>query len=132
MWFLSWYRSSPAICINLSSNCSGRPFIPYLDELPPVVREETGPFRMPISDKYKVKVSRLGHVTCTVCKVQLLCVHVHVRPSSQCDGSVCVALFRHCIDARRNARIDSDSILAFLCVAFLHLVTKNFGKLGVM
>lgn len=38
----------------VSSNYSGRPFIPYLDELAPVVREDTGPFRMPISDKYKV------------------------------------------------------------------------------
>lgn len=38
---------------------SGRPFIPYLDELPPVVREDTGPFRMPISDKYKVHCTKI-------------------------------------------------------------------------
>ena len=40
----------------VSSEYSGRPFIPYLDELAPVVREDTGPFRMPISDKYKVNI----------------------------------------------------------------------------
>ncbi|CAI8017071.1 Eukaryotic peptide chain release factor GTP-binding subunit ERF3A [Geodia barretti] len=31
----------------------GPAFISYLDELPPLTREDTGPFRMPISDKYK-------------------------------------------------------------------------------
>ena len=33
---------------------SGPAFIPYLDSLPAMSREETGPFRMPIVDKYKV------------------------------------------------------------------------------
>ena len=32
---------------------SGPAFIPYLDSLPAMSREETGPFRMPIVDKYK-------------------------------------------------------------------------------
>lgn len=32
---------------------SGPAFISYLDSLPPMSREETGPFRMPIVDKYK-------------------------------------------------------------------------------
>ena len=36
---------------------SGLPFIPYLDALPPVTREDTGPFRLPISDKYKVSLN---------------------------------------------------------------------------
>jgi translation elongation factor EF-1alpha len=42
--------------MSASSTFSGHPFIPYLDELAPVVREDTGPFRMPISDKYKVNI----------------------------------------------------------------------------
>ena len=33
---------------------SGPAFIPYLDALPLMVREDEGPFRMPIADKYKV------------------------------------------------------------------------------
>ena len=37
-------------------SCSGPPFITYLNELPPLTREDAGPFRMPISDKYKVCV----------------------------------------------------------------------------
>lgn len=32
---------------------SGPAFIPYLDNIPPLSREETGPFRLPIADKYK-------------------------------------------------------------------------------
>lgn len=32
---------------------SGPAFIPYLDDLPPLSREDSGPFRMPIADKYK-------------------------------------------------------------------------------
>ena len=44
---LSWYRSSLSACM----------FLLYtVDELAPVVREDTGPFRMPISDKYKVNI----------------------------------------------------------------------------
>ena len=66
------------VCL-LHFHFSGRPFIPYLDELPPVVREDTGPFRMPISDKYKVQTSSnlvnlrhktrptIMHVLCTMC-----------------------------------------------------------------
>ena len=34
--------------------CSGPAFIPYLEGLPSMSREDTGPFRMPIADKYKV------------------------------------------------------------------------------
>ena len=34
----------------------GPAFISYLDDLPPLTREDTGPFRMPISDKYKVGI----------------------------------------------------------------------------
>ena len=35
-------------------SCSGPAFIPYLEGLPSMSREDTGPFRMPIADKYKV------------------------------------------------------------------------------
>ena len=40
-----------------------------------------------------------------------------------CKGLLVLRCLR--VYARRNARIDSDSILAFFCVAFLRLVTKN-------
>ena len=53
----------------VSSEYSGRPFIPYLDELAPVVREDTGPFRMPISDKYKVNI--------VSCDVHIMHSHAH-------------------------------------------------------
>ena len=33
---------------------SGPAFIPYLDNLPSITREDHGPFRMPIGDRYKV------------------------------------------------------------------------------
>ena len=34
----------------------GPPFITYLDDLPSLTREDKGPFRMPIADKYKVGI----------------------------------------------------------------------------
>ena len=32
----------------------GSPFIKYLDNFPPIPRDDNGPLRMPIVDKYKV------------------------------------------------------------------------------
>ena len=32
----------------------GSPFIKYLDDFPPIPRDDGGPLRMPIVDKYKV------------------------------------------------------------------------------
>ncbi len=29
-------------------------FLPYLEDLPPIAREDEGPLRMPIADKFKV------------------------------------------------------------------------------
>lgn len=37
----------------------GPPFITHLDNLPTVVREDNGIFRMPIADKYKVRELQL-------------------------------------------------------------------------
>ena len=34
--------------------CSGTAFIKYLEDYPPIVRDDEGPLRMPIVDKYKV------------------------------------------------------------------------------
>ena len=48
-----------------------------------------------------------------------------VKASSQYDAGACVVLRHHRVDACRHARIDSDSILAFLCVALLRLVMKK-------
>ena len=36
---------------------SGPAFIPYLNELPSLSREDTGPFRLPIAEKFKVRTS---------------------------------------------------------------------------
>ena len=35
------------------------------------------------------------------------------------------------VATQSNARIDLDSILAFLCVAFLHLVMKKIAKIRI-
>jgi len=43
---------------------SGPAFIPYLENLPSLSREDTGPFRMPIADKYKVCALL---ITCSAC-----------------------------------------------------------------
>ena len=40
----------------------------------------------------------------------------------------CITFVLTLIAMRSNARIDSDSILAFLCIALLHLVTKKSRK----
>ena len=37
----------------------------------------------------------------------------------------CIVLMLTLAAVQRNARIDSDIILAFVCIVFLHLVTKN-------
>ena len=62
--------------------------------------------------------------------------HVHtiaitlgqIKAGSQYDARACITSRRLHVDAHRNARIDSDSILAFLCVAFLRLVVKKLRK----
>ena len=52
-------------------------------------------------------------------------IHVaSVRPGSQYSTRACVASHCLCIDTHHNVTIDSDPILAFLCVAFLHLIMK--------
>ena len=38
----------------------------------------------------------------------------------------CIALALALIAMQQNARIDSEPILAFLCIAFLRLVTKHY------
>ena len=48
-----------------------------------------------------------------------------LRPGSQCDARACVMLRCLHVDARRSTRIDSDSILAFLCVALLWKNREN-------
>ena len=42
------------VCIHGSHYFRGSPFIKYLDEFPPIPRDDGGPLRMPIVDKYKV------------------------------------------------------------------------------
>ena len=37
----------------------------------------------------------------------------------------CVAFVSTLVTTQRNTRIDSDSILVFLCIAFLHLIAKT-------
>lgn len=39
---------------NMPLTYRGPAFIPYLDNLPTITREDEGPFRMPIADKFKV------------------------------------------------------------------------------
>ena len=52
-------------------------------------------------------------------------VHVaSVRPGSQYNTRARVASHCLCIDTHHNVMIDSDPILAFLCVAFLCLIMK--------
>ena len=50
------------------TSSSGPAFIPYLDNIPPLSREETGPFRLPIADKYKVHI-------------------LHTESESMCNGA---------------------------------------------
>lgn len=56
----------------------GPPFITYLDNLPTVVREDNGIFRMPIADKYKVRIAKraeLGIVQVSVTKSRIAVVY---------------------------------------------------------
>ena len=51
-----------------------------------------------------------------------------VKAGSQYDERACIMSCHLRVDACRNAWIDLDSILAFLCVAFLRLVMKKSRK----
>lgn len=46
----------PADCLYALHNYRGLPFIPHLDSLPNFNRSSDGPVRLPIVDKYKVRV----------------------------------------------------------------------------
>ena len=52
-----------------------------------------------------------------------------LKVGSQYDAIPYVTLCRLHIDTRRNARIDSDPILAFLYVASLRLIAKKIAKI---
>ena len=65
------------------------------------------------------------------CDNPLLLIHL-LKVGSQYDATPYVALHRLRIDTRRNAvqrnaRIDLDPILAFLCVASLCLIAKKLN-----
>ncbi len=56
--------------------CSGPPFITYLNDLPLISREDTGPFRMPIADKYKVGIKYQCRIMwCRDCTQKALSVY---------------------------------------------------------
>ena len=56
-----------------------------------------------------------------------------LKAGSQYDARVCVKLCHLHVDTRHNTRIDSDSILVFLCIALLCLVKKKQNvKIGLV
>lgn len=83
----------------------GPPFITYLDNLPKVVREDNGIFRMPIADKYKVwldmplQLSRVDVMLLvpfqgiTVCRLLTRNKEKIFTFKFKCDVCVCMCTF---------------------------------------
>ena len=60
------------------------------------------------------------------CLIMLCLASTLVKAGSQYDAKQrCVVFAATLVETQHDARIDSDPVLAFLCVAFLRLVVKK-------